>query len=265
MSGLPFPEKLVHANSDYPIISSEDVQGGYKSVFSTTERDNIPLQKRGYGVLISVKNADNTYTTFRYEGTDLSDDSWTNTENWTEVGKDTPGISSYNDLTDKPSIPSSTSELTNDAGFITEAFSGYFTTQHDGSSDYGFEITDSFLLGYSAKIIANAFNGATLSATDGVNEGIITGGAGTAYVGIKEVASGDPKYIEISATAMRVRDAQNNKGLEYDADYSAQYTDLSLVNKKFVKDDFLSLVNTLESEGVLNASQATNIKTALSI
>ena len=34
------------------------------------------------------------------------------------------GVTSYNDLTDKPTIPANTSQLTNDSGFITSATSG---------------------------------------------------------------------------------------------------------------------------------------------
>ncbi len=48
-------------------------------------------------------------------------------------------VTSYNDLTDKPSIPTKTSDLTNDSGFITNAaLTGYITTTQleDALDDY---------------------------------------------------------------------------------------------------------------------------------
>ena len=53
------------------------------------------------------------------------------------------GVTSYNDLTDKPTIPTNTSELTNNSGFITSTTSGLkievvteLPTQQDSNTIY---------------------------------------------------------------------------------------------------------------------------------
>jgi hypothetical protein len=48
----------------------------------------------------------------------------------------------------------------------------------------------------------------------------------------------DQKYITITNASMLVADVQDTKGLEYGADYSTNWTDHSLVTKKWVTDNF---------------------------
>jgi len=45
---------------------------------------------------------------------------------------------------------------------------------------------------------------------------------------------GDTKAIEINGTEMRVTDEEDATGLIYDADYSSNYTDRSIVDKEYV-------------------------------
>jgi hypothetical protein len=64
----------------------------------------------------------------------------------------------------------------------------------------------------------------------------ITSSTGSS-IGLSDGAD-DQKYITITNASMLVADVQDTKGLEYGADYSTNWTDHSLVTKKWVTDNF---------------------------
>lgn len=66
----------------------------------------------------------------KIDGTDY------NTEWITNLGAGGSGVTSYNDLTDKPSIPTNLSQLTNDAGFITSWGQADWNEQMNESPTY---------------------------------------------------------------------------------------------------------------------------------
>lgn len=55
------------------------------------------------------------------------------------------GVTSYNELTDKPTIPTKTSELENDKGFITEIPSEYITEEELNTKGYITEIPTEYI------------------------------------------------------------------------------------------------------------------------
>ena len=99
-------------NGEFPLVDSNDIKGGYYQVDTIEERNQIPLVRRKEGMLCYVKN-DKIYQLVG----GIDDEYWI----VFNVNSDSGGSFSgdYNDLINKPSIPSKTSDLVNDSGFIT--------------------------------------------------------------------------------------------------------------------------------------------------
>ena len=97
-------------NGEFPLVDSNDIRGGFYQVDTIEERDLIPSIRRKEGMLCAVKN-DKMYQLVG--GVDNS--------NWIifNSGSGSGFSGDYNDLINKPNIPSKTSDLVNDSGFIT--------------------------------------------------------------------------------------------------------------------------------------------------
>jgi hypothetical protein len=77
-----YPGILEHNNSDYPIVNTDNVKGGYTYVADSTARANIPTPKRDLGHLVALASDGVLY---RYAGADTADVNWANSSNWVAV------------------------------------------------------------------------------------------------------------------------------------------------------------------------------------
>ena len=95
----------------FALLDSNDLLGGIYQVDSLDERNNIPSERRKEGMLCYVKN-DTMYQLIG--GID--------NVNWTVFATTTQDIEvNWEDIINKPTIPTKTSELENDKGYITSA------------------------------------------------------------------------------------------------------------------------------------------------
>ena len=93
----------------FALLDSNDMLGGFYQVDSLEERNKIPEERRKEGMLCYVKN-DTMYQLIG--GVDNI--------NWTLFTTMTQDVKiNWEDILNPPNIPSKTSELENDAGFIT--------------------------------------------------------------------------------------------------------------------------------------------------
>ena len=99
-------------NGKFPLVDSNDIRGGYYQVDTVEERNEIPLVRRKEGMLCYVKN-DKIYQLIG----GMDNECWVVLNTGTSTGGGFSG--DYNDLINKPTIPSKTSDLVNDSGFIT--------------------------------------------------------------------------------------------------------------------------------------------------
>ena len=51
----------VDTNDAYPLISNQDIKGGYKVVKSITERDNIPQSFLEEGLIVYIENTNQEF------------------------------------------------------------------------------------------------------------------------------------------------------------------------------------------------------------
>lgn len=78
---IKFPDILKHENDEYAIVNINDIRG-ISSVNDVTSRNNIPLDKRILGNLVSIIG-DSVY---HYRGSTLNDIDWINVANWRALG-----------------------------------------------------------------------------------------------------------------------------------------------------------------------------------
>ena len=79
------PDYVTHVNPDFAIVHSVDIQGGYHQVLTVTDRNNIPVDKRVVGMVVTYQDAGD-FITKRYEGSDVLDVNWNNDLNWISIG-----------------------------------------------------------------------------------------------------------------------------------------------------------------------------------
>ena len=86
-SNITKPSEFKHNNDNYAFIDDSQIRGGVKVVNNITERDSIPYDKRGYGIVKHRDSSDNTgsWVVKTYEGSDLLDSSWINSSNWKNI------------------------------------------------------------------------------------------------------------------------------------------------------------------------------------
>jgi len=96
-------------NGDFPLVDSNDIKGGYYQVETLEERNNIPSIRRKEGMLCYVNN-DKVYQLVG----GIENACWTS---FSAGGSNFAG--DYEDLINKPYIPTKTSDLLNDSGYIT--------------------------------------------------------------------------------------------------------------------------------------------------
>ena len=99
-------------NGEFPLVDSNNIKGGYYQVDTIEERNGIPSVRRKEGMLCYVKN-DKIYQLVG----GIENEHWIVFNSGTGSGNGFSG--DYNDLVNKPNIPSKTSDLVNDSGFIT--------------------------------------------------------------------------------------------------------------------------------------------------
>ncbi len=85
---LPKPAEIKHNNDDYALVDDSQVRGGLKVVNNITERNEIPLNKRGFGVVKYrdvLSGSEGSWVTKTYVGSDLSEQNWINETNWENI------------------------------------------------------------------------------------------------------------------------------------------------------------------------------------
>lgn len=158
----------------FPLIDSNDIQGGLYSVTTAEEVELIPSARLKEGMLCWVEE-DEMFQQYKNSawgefkaGFDVNETfaelnnktiiqyikaNATNISNVTARVKtleDTKFSGSYNDLTNKPSIPSKVSQLTNDAGYITAADVDTSTNHVHANKSVLDKVTDAKLTNWDA-------------------------------------------------------------------------------------------------------------------
>ena len=194
------PSSTSDLTNDSGFITSSDIPAGFSGDYNDlTNKPTIPTNNNqltngaGYITAADIPTSPDL-TGYVQSGDNVS---VLNNDAGYITAADVPaGFSgSYNDLTDKPSIPSNTSDLTNDSGFITASdipagFSGDYndltntpsipSNTSDLTNDSGF-IT-------SAETFSGDYNDLTNKPTIPTNNNQLTNGAG--YITLAEVPAG---------------------------------------------------------------------------
>ena len=152
------PVQSVNGKTGDVVLGASDVGALPDDTVIPTVPTNVSAFTNDAGYLTSYTETDPVFTASPAHGISSTD-----ITNWN--GKsDFSG--SYNDLTDKPTIPSKTSDLQNDSGFLTSETDPVFTA----SPAYGISSTD--ITAWNGKQNALSagtnitINGTTISATD---------------------------------------------------------------------------------------------------
>lgn len=108
-SNITKPSEFKHNNDNYAFVDDSQIRGGLKIVNNITERNAIPYDKRGYGVVKYRNSTDNTgsWVIKTYESSDLLDSEWQLESNWINVV-------TGNNSTDYELVSNKTSLITDD-------------------------------------------------------------------------------------------------------------------------------------------------------
>lgn len=87
---LTYPDSLEHKNTDNPIVSSLNVQGGHHEVNDVSARNTIPIKKRRIRMMVSY-NDGTTEVTKKFVGATVDNTTWSNESNWQAVGSGATG------------------------------------------------------------------------------------------------------------------------------------------------------------------------------
>ena len=85
MAGLAYPDYLHHNNPNYALVDESELRGSFRTISSKTDRNNIPIDKRSLGAVVTWIDTEIRYTK-QYNGTDLLDVNWQNDDNWIDFG-----------------------------------------------------------------------------------------------------------------------------------------------------------------------------------
>lgn len=87
ISNLSKPAELKHNNDNYALVDDSQFRGGLRVVNNKTERNQIPLDKRGFGVVKYKNSADNSgkWISASFIGPDCTDSNWTNDIYWEPI------------------------------------------------------------------------------------------------------------------------------------------------------------------------------------
>lgn len=173
---------------------------------------------------------------------------------------------SYNDLSDKPTIPTATSDITNDSGFITDSSTDTLTNKSGSNSQWTndeeyvkinfFQVQDNSGAGQSLTSIAYVDVNSSIWSTAFV-------GTGFSWDGAELTVDEDSDAIEFNASIQGIT-ANNNRvelGVKLMEDTGSGYTEVALVSQYAIRNNTQNEGNvTLVSFYRFNVASGTKYK-----